>query len=324
MQYRFLSPGGPEVSKLCLGTAQFGARLSRDEAFKQMDYFFDQGGTFLDTARIYCAWVPGGLGISERIIGAWLKEKKVRDRIIISSKGGHPDLNTMDIPRMSPAEVRSDLEKSLKDLGTDHINLYFLHRDDPSVPAEEILDMLETFKKEGKIGFYGCSNWKLSRIMEADKAAARRGFAGFFCNQIRWGLGDINRGAISDQTLVVMDKAIYDYHRKTKRAVMAYTSSCNGYFSKKLRGQSLSPSIEGVYRNGPNERLSEMLGVWEGEFRLSAAALVSAYVMAQDFPAIPISSFSSIAQMEELFPGADFTLPPECLEEIQRIKHFIL
>ncbi|MDR2101359.1 MAG: aldo/keto reductase [Treponema sp.] len=324
MQYRSLSPGGPEVSNLCLGTAQFGARLSPEEAFKQMDYFFDHGGTFLDTARIYCAWVPGGLGASEGIIGAWLRERKVRNRIIISSKGGHPDLNAMDIPRLGPAEVRADLEESLKDLGTDHIDFYFLHRDDPSVPVEEILDMLETFKKEGKIGFYGCSNWDLSRITEADRAAARRGFEGFVCNQIRWGLGDINLGAVSDKTLVVMDKPIYDYHRKTKKAAMAYTSSCNGYFSKKLRGRPLSPPVEGVYGNGPNTRLLEMLGAWEKEFRLSAAALVSAYVMAQDFPAVPISSFSSIAQMEELFPGADFTFPPECLEEIGRIKQFVL
>jgi aryl-alcohol dehydrogenase-like predicted oxidoreductase len=324
MKYRPLSAEGPEVSRLCLGTAQFGARLSREEAFKQMDCFFEHGGTFLDTARIYCAWVPGGLGSSERIIGAWLREKKIRDRVVISSKGAHPDLKTMDISRMGPAELRSDLEASLKDLGTDWIDCYFLHRDDPSIPAEEILALLETFKKEGKIKFYGCSNWKLSRIEEADAAAARRGFAGFFCNQIRWGLGDINRGAISDKTLALMDRETYNYHRKTKKAAMAYTSSCNGYFSKRLRGQPLTPSLEAVYRNGPNERLLEKLARWEGEFHCSAAALVSSYVMAQDFPAVPISSFSSTAQMEDTLPGADFILPPECLEEIGAVKQFVL
>jgi aryl-alcohol dehydrogenase-like predicted oxidoreductase len=244
--------------------------------------------------------------------------------MVISSKGAHPDLKTMDIPRMDPAEVRSDLEASLKDLGTDYIDFYFLHRDDPSVPAEGILDMLETFKKEGKIRFYGCSNWKLSRIEEADRAAARRGFAGFFCNQIRWGLGDVNLQAISDKTVVVMDGDVYNYHRKTKKAVMAYTSSCNGYFSKKLRGQPVSPSAEAIYRNGPNELLSEKLASWEGEFHRGAAALVSSYVMSQDFPAAPISSFSSTAQMEELLQAADFTFPPACLEEIRAIKRFVL
>jgi aryl-alcohol dehydrogenase-like predicted oxidoreductase len=324
MKYRSLTGGGPEVSVLCLGTAQFGARLSRDEAFRQMDYFLDRGGTFLDTARVYCAWIPGGLGASEGIIGAWLKEKKVRDRMVIASKGAHPDLKTMDIPRMSPADVRSDLEASLKDLGTDYIDFYFLHRDDPSVPAESILDMLETFKKEGKIRFYGCSNWRLSRIEEADRAAARRGFAGFFCNQIRWGLGDINLEAVSDKTTVVMDRDIYGYHRRTQRAAMAYTSSCNGYFSKKLRGQPVSPSAEAVYRNRPNELLLEKLASWEKEFHCGAAALVSSYVMAQDFPSAPISSFSSTAQMEELLRAADLSFPPEYLEEIRAIKRFVL
>jgi aryl-alcohol dehydrogenase-like predicted oxidoreductase len=324
MRYLSLCEGGPEVSKLCLGTAQFGARLSRDEAFEQMDYFFDRGGTLLDTARIYCAWVPGGLGAGEGIIGAWLRERRVRDRVVIASKGGHPELATMDVPRMSPAELRSDLEASLKALGTDRIDFYFLHRDDPSLPAEGLLDVLETFRKEGKIRFYGCSNWTLPRIEEADRAAARRGMGGFFCNQIRWGLGDINRGAVSDKTAVVMDRDIYDYHRKTQKSLMAYTSSCNGYFSKRLRGQALSPSAGAVYRNGPNELLLERLAFWEREFHCGAAALVSSYVMSQDFPAVPISSFSSTAQMEELLSAADFTFPPECLEEIRAIKRFVL
>lgn len=324
MRYITLFPGGPEVSKLCLGTGQFGARLPREAALKQLDLFFDQGGNFLDTARVYADWVPGGRGASESTIGAWLKDRKLRDRVIISTKGAHPDLKTMHIPRMDPADVRFDLEESLRALGTDYIDLYFLHRDDPSRPVEEILDMLEIFRKEGKIRRYGCSNWKLNRIEEADRAAAGLGCEGFVCNQIRWGLADLNIQAISDKTLVVMDREIHAFHRRTKKAVMAYSSSCGGYFSKRLRGESLSPSARAVYDNEPNQKLLEKLKSWEEELNRSAAVLVSAYVMNQDFPAAPIASFSSMGQLEETLLAADLVFPPELLEEIRSIKRFTL
>jgi aryl-alcohol dehydrogenase-like predicted oxidoreductase len=324
MHYITLFPGGPRVSKLCLGTGQFGARLSREEALKQLDLFFDQGGNFVDTARVYADWIPGGHGASESAIGAWLRDRKPRDRVIISSKGAHPDLKTMHIPRMAPADVRFDLEESLRALGTDYIDLYFLHRDDPSRPVEEILDMLESFRKEGKIRRYGCSNWKLHRIEEADKAAARLGCGGFVCNQIRWGLADLNIRAIQDKSLVLMDKEIHAFHRRTKKAVMAYTSSCGGYFSKRLRGEPLSPSARAVYDNEPNQKLLEKLKNWEGELKRPAAVLVSAYVMNQDFPAVPIASFSSAGQLEETLPATDLVLPPELLEEIRSLKRFTL
>jgi aryl-alcohol dehydrogenase-like predicted oxidoreductase len=320
MNYITLFPGGPEVSKLCLGAGQFGARLSREEAFKQLDVFFDRGGNFVDTARVYADWVPGGHGASETTIGDWLKGRKPGGRVFISSKGAHPDLKAMHIPRMSQADVRFDLEESLRALGTDRIDLYFLHRDDPSRPAGEILTMLEAFRKEGKIDYYGCSNWKLDRIEEADRAAASLGCRGFVCNQIRWGLADLNIQAISDKTLVVMDKEIHAFHRRTKKAAMAYTSSCGGYFSKKLQGRPLSPSA--VYDNEPNQKLLEKLKGWERELGRSAAVLVSAYVMNQDFPAVPISSFSSLEQLEEILPAADFAFPPALLEEIRSIKQF--
>jgi aryl-alcohol dehydrogenase-like predicted oxidoreductase len=323
MNYITLFPGS-KVSKLCLGTSQFGAALPREEAFKQLDLFFDRGGNFVDTARVYADWVPGGHGASESTLGAWLRDRKLRNRVIVSSKGAHPDLKTMHIPRMGPADVRSDLEESLRTLGTDYIDIYFLHRDDPSRPVGEILDMLESFRKEGKIGCYGCSNWTLSRIEDADKAAAALGCQGFVCNQIRWGLADLNTRAIPDKTLVVMDREFHAFHRRTKKAAMAYTSSCGGYFSKRLQEKPLSPSARAVYDNEPNQQLLEKLRGWEGELKRSAAALVLAYVMNQDFPALPIASFSSVEQLEEILPAADFVFPPELLEEIRSIKRFTL
>jgi aryl-alcohol dehydrogenase-like predicted oxidoreductase len=279
-----------------------------------MDSFFAHGGNFFDTARVYADWLPGGHGASEKTLGAWIKGRKLRDKAVISSKGA----------RISPGELRSDLEESLEALETDYIDIYFLHRDNASRPVEEILETLETFKKEGKILYYGCSNWTLARMKEADTVAVHRGLEGFICDQIQFSLGDLAVAEISDKTLVPMDRDIYSWHEKTGKAVMAYTSYCNGWFSKKLLGKSISPGQEAVYNNEPNRQLLEKLRIWENELGVSAAVLVFSFVMNQIFPSVPIASFSSIGQLEELMPAAGFSFPPEALKAVWEIKKFIV
>ena len=323
MKHKKLFPSGPDVSGLCLGTGLFGTDLSREAAFSQMDRFFEQGGNFFDTARVYADWLPNGHGASEKTLGAWIKERKCRDRVIVSTKGAHPDLKTMNVPRMSMGELRSDLEESLRVLGTDYIDVYFLHRDDVLRPMGEIPENLEIFRKEGKIRYYGCSNWTLPRMEEAENAASRPGFSGFACNQIRFGLGDLNVKEIGDKTLVPMDSEIFFWHEKNKKPLMAYTSSCNGYFSKIRKGKSVSGDHEKVYNNPANQKLLEKLLQWEKDYNIETAALVSAYVMAQDFPSVPISSFSTIGQLDEVIRAADFDFPRELLNEIRDIKRFL-
>ncbi|MDR1507937.1 MAG: aldo/keto reductase [Treponema sp.] len=324
MKYLSLCAGGPGVSALCLGTVSFGTAISREDAFTQMDLFYGKGGNFFDSARIYADWIPGGHGASEKTLGAWIRERRLRDKVFISTKGTHPDLRTMHIPRMSAVEMRSDLEESLKALQTSYIDLYFLHRDDVSRPVEAILENLEGFRKEGKIRYYGCSNWKLARMEEAEKTAARMDFEGFVCDQLRFGLGDITWEGVGDKTTVLMDSDLFAWHEKTGKTVMAYTSSCNGYFSKKLKGKAVSPGLEAVYGNASNQKLLEKLKTWEEELGVPAAVLVSSYAAAQVFPAVPISSVSSPEQLNDLIRAADFDFPQDMLKEIRTVKKFVV
>jgi hypothetical protein len=117
-----------------------------------IDCYIDAGGNVLDTAEVYAEWVPGGSHRSEEFLGGWLRKHKSRDGLILSTKGAHPRLDSMDKPRMSKKEVEFDLNSSLQRLGVDHVDLYWLHRDDPGTPAEEILLTLEEFRKAGKSG----------------------------------------------------------------------------------------------------------------------------------------------------------------------------
>src|SRR5215218_9277291 len=118
------------VSPICLGAVNFGVPLSQSDSFALLDAFFDQGGNFLDTARVYSEWRPGGANASESTLGAWMRQRGRRDSMVVATKGAHPDLKAMHIPRLSQADIQADIEASLKYLQTDVIDLYWLHRDD--------------------------------------------------------------------------------------------------------------------------------------------------------------------------------------------------
>ncbi len=139
-----------EASALCLGTAEFGSVVEDAVSEAITNRYVDLGGNVLDTAEVYAAWIPGGSHRSEEFLGRWLRKRKSRDSLILSTKGAHPRLASMNVPRMSKKDVESDLNSSLQRLGVDSVDLYWLHRDDPGTPVEEILLTLKNFGKPEK------------------------------------------------------------------------------------------------------------------------------------------------------------------------------
>ena len=165
------------VSVISLGTGGAGANYDRATAFAMLDAFFEEGGNFVDTAHVYNDWIPGERSRSEKLLGAWMKERRNRSGVLLATKGAHPDLAQMQVGRLSPAEIQADLEESLRFLQVETIDLYWLHRDDPTRPVEEIIDTLEAQVQAGKIRYFGCSNWRLERIQAAQlysRQAVRR------------------------------------------------------------------------------------------------------------------------------------------------------
>jgi aryl-alcohol dehydrogenase-like predicted oxidoreductase len=177
------------VSSVCLGTAELGTVVPRAEAFRLLDMFVDLGGNFLDTALVYANWIPGERSVSEKTLGAWMRARGNRDRIVVATKGAHPQLATMDVPRLSPAEIRADVEASLAHLQVNRIDLYYLHRDDALRPVGEIMGTLHELVQAGKLRYVGCSNWCADRIAAAQAYAQAHGFVGFVADQMLW-IGD--------------------------------------------------------------------------------------------------------------------------------------
>ena len=121
MHYRNIPGTDLNVSSICLGTASIGSTIDREKSFTLLDKFFEMGGNFLDTAHVYADWIPGEKSSSEKTIGKWMRERGIRDKIIIGTKGGHPLLSGEMIMRLSREELTSDLNTcynlKVKDFG---------------------------------------------------------------------------------------------------------------------------------------------------------------------------------------------------------------
>jgi aryl-alcohol dehydrogenase-like predicted oxidoreductase len=315
MRYTTIPNTDLVVSVLSLGTGEAGANFDRAAAFAMLDAFIEKGGNLLDTAHVYSDWIPGELSRSEKLIGAWMQERRNRPNVLIATKGAHPDLDSMRVGRMSPAEIQADLEESLRFLQIDTIDLYWLHRDDVTRPVEEIVDTLEAQVQAGKIRYFGCSNWQLARIVAARRYADQRGTRGFAAVQNLWSLAKPNLAEIMrrDPTLVVMDDALWQYHRQSGLAAIPYTSQANGLFQKMDAGgkDALPPGLAKQYISAETEeryRRMKQLGQQTG---LSTTQISLGWLTSQPFATCAVVGPQSLAQLNDCLSAADVRLTPE-------------
>ncbi len=306
-------------SVICLGTVSFGTSLDTFTAYQLLDAFVEHGGNFIDTAHIYGAWAPDGYGLSEKIIGQWVKERGLEEKIIIATKGAHPSLSAMHIPRLSRQDIVTDLDESLHCLQTESIDLYWLHRDDPKRPVADILETLNSQVTQGKIRYFGCSNWRVERIEEAMQYAAEHGLAGFVGNQCMWSFAVPNRDAIEDSAVAPMDDQTLDFHRKTGLAIVAYTSQAHGFFSKASNDPaSLPDQLRKMYSNGENTRRLRRLQRVSEEVSLSISALSLAYLTNQPLPTFPVAGYANVNQLLESIEAGDTKLSSEAIHYLEK------
>jgi aryl-alcohol dehydrogenase-like predicted oxidoreductase len=184
MQYTQLGRSGLKVSRLCLGTMNFGPHTTQDESFRIMDKALDIGINFFDTANVY-----GKDGATEKIIGNWFnKGKNRRGKVVLATKvyggsGQWPNQN-----RLSAKHIREACDDSLKRLQTDHIDLYQMHHVDRNTPWEEIWQAMEILVAQGKILYVGSSNFAGWHIAQANSVAKTRNFMGLVSEQSLYNL----------------------------------------------------------------------------------------------------------------------------------------
>ncbi|MBH0194744.1 MAG: aldo/keto reductase [Nitrospira sp.] len=186
MQYIHLGRSGVKVSRLCLGTMNFGPETSEADSFAIMDHALDLGINFFDTANVY-GWKVGE-GWTEQIIGRWLNQGGRREKIVLATKvfgrmGHWPNQS-----RLSALHIRRACEDSLRRLGTDYIDLYQMHHIDRESSWEEIWQAMEQLVREGKILYAGSSNFAGWHLAQAQELARSRHFLGLISEQSLYNL----------------------------------------------------------------------------------------------------------------------------------------
>jgi len=303
---RPLGSSGLDVSPICLGGNVFGWTADLDASFAVLDQFIELGGNFIDTANVYSGWVPGHHGgESETIIGRWLTERGVRDRVVIATKVGMGS-GTFD-KGLSREQIRRGAEESLSRLQVDTIDLYYAHEDDPATPLDETMATFDELVSEGLVRAVGSSNYAADRLREALDTSARHGTVAFTAHQPRFNLLDRDS----------YEGPLEQLCRERGLGVAPYFALARGFLSGKYRPDQPLPTsgrAAGVARDYMNPRGWRVL---ETVDRIAAGHGVSqtqvsiAWLLERPGITAPIVSATSPAQVAELADAAAVRLSRE-------------
>jgi len=315
MNYRQMGRTGLRVSELCLGAMTFGRETSEADSLKILDHFIEAGGNFIDTADVY------SLGISEEILGRWLKNKK-RDELVLATKvrfAMGPGTNQVGLSRK---HILASVENSLRRLGTDYLDIYQIHMWDAATPLEETLKTLDTLVQAGKVRYLGASNIAGYQLQKAIDLSRANGWEPFTCLQPLYNLLDRS-----------IEWELVPVCRSEGLGVIAWSPLRGGWLSGKYhRGMSAplaGSRIEDAEKQGWSERWSEYATerTWTVIDTLLAIATETGKAPAQvalnwvlNRPGVtaPIIGVRSLAHLEDNLGATGWALSAEQMSRLTR------
>ena len=306
MERQELGRSGLKVAPWAFGGNVFGWTADERTSFGLLDAFVDHGFNLVDTADVYSFWVPGHSGgESESVIGRWLAQGGGRrEKVVIATKLG------MEMPGqgkgLSRAYMMQAVERSLKRLGTDHIDLYQSHTDDPDTPLEETLSAFGALIKAGKVRAIGASNYSAPRLAEALKLAREQGLPRYETLQPWYNLHD------RDQ----FEGPLQDLARAEGLGVIPFYGLAAGFLTGKYRSKADVEGSQRAYRVAEmitprGMRILDALDAVGERTGATPAQLSLAWLRAKG--CIPIASATSLAQLEDLAGSVEITLNTEAL-----------
>jgi aryl-alcohol dehydrogenase-like predicted oxidoreductase len=311
MQYTRLGRTALSVSRLCLGTMNFGPETSEEDSFVIMDKALEAGINFWDTANVYGRKV--GEGVTENILGRWFaKDKSQRDKVVIATKvyGNMSKETWPNFKGLSAKNIKMAVEGSLKRMQTDYIDLYQMHHVDRTAPWEEIWQAMEQLVQEGKILYVGSSNFAGWHIAQANEAAKARHFMGL----------------VSEQSL---------YNLVVRQIELEVIPACQAYGLglipwSPLDGGMLGgvlQKIEGGRRASESqqkrlEKYRPQVESYEAfckELGQNPAMVALAWLLHQPAVTAPIIGPRTLAQLDESIEALDLKLDEETLKKLDEI-----
>ena len=298
------------VSILCFGTDLIGSRTNLATAFELLDLFHEQGGSFVDTANFYAAWLDGYVGgESETTIGRWMKERGNRDEMVVATKLGFAYPGCQG--GLSASQIEQECEKSLTRLQTDTIDLYYAHVDDPETPIEETMEAFSRLVQAGKVRALGASNLPVWRIAEANVFSELKGWTSFAAVEQRYTYLRPRHGASFGPQLW-MDDSVRAYADTRALTLVAYSVLLQGGYTREDR--VIPTQFEGA---DSDERLLALRSVAK-EVGATVSQTLIAW-MRQSTPAVlPIIAGSKLTQVKENLAAVDLRLSHDHMDRLNR------
>jgi aryl-alcohol dehydrogenase-like predicted oxidoreductase len=307
-------------SPLALGTAGFGTDVPLDASFRLLDAYSGAGGNHFDTAHDYASWVPNGIGASEKTIGQWLRRTGMRAQVLIATKAG---CTRGEVKRIRRDVLRDEISFSLERLGIDQVDIFWLHRDDPAVPADEILGWLEELRREKRFVACGASNWSSARLAETQTRAATLGVPGFVASQCGWNLAALEANEFATGDARFLQSEDEAWHTRTGFPLVAWESQAGGFFSGHYEPgiKPASPRAHVVtlhYANPANWRRLAIAREIAATRRATANQVVLAWLRQQKFPVIPVIGPRTQEQLQDSLASVSIKLSAD---EVRRLRN---
>lgn len=305
-----------KTSTLAFGTGSNLRSLSDEEIFALMDTYLETGGNCLDSARGYLE------GRSEEVIGRYLNKRGNRNNVLLCTKAGHPGFGTDRIARLNRFELEEDLDASLKTMGTDHVDIFWIHKDDPDHPAEDIIDTINAVIKAGKARMAGCSNWTVERINAANLYAKATGQHGFLASQVQWSLAKTEDEKFASMGVKVMDNFSYDWYLEHKMPIFAFSAQAMGFFAKMATGGRTSLTDEMAYRYVTEDNLERARRViqYASEKGVSVSQATLAYIINNRLPAVAVISSKHKEHLLDSLASADIVMTSVEADKLYKIQ----
>src|ERR1700691_446476 len=311
MQVRTLGRSGLQVAPLCLGGNVFGWTATEAASFAVLDALVEAGLNFIDTADVYSAWVPGHRGGgSETVIGNWLQRRRRRKDVVIATKVGMQ--MAPDRKGLSAAHITRSVEDSLRRLQTDHIDLYFSHSDDSTVPFEETLGAYQQLIAAGKIRASAASNSTAARLAQALEVSRKSALPRYEVLQPHYNL----------YARAEYESELEPLCLKEQIGVITYFALASGFLTGKYRtaaDAAKSKRGKGIVEKFLNERGLKILAALDDVGRrqgASPASVALAWAMARPSITAPIASATTVDQLGELAAATRLNLDRAAIEQL--------
>jgi aryl-alcohol dehydrogenase-like predicted oxidoreductase len=308
---KIILPNGLNVSEVALGAMMFGTTTPKDEAYRTLDLFVERGGNFIDTSNNYAHWAGTG-DESETLLGEWLRDRGNRDSLVIATKVGFDRHGEGQGLRREQIEYWVD--ESLRKLGTDYIDLYYAHTDDPNTPIEETMEAFDRLVKKGKVRTLGASNYDSWRLAEANMIAENNGWTPYSAMQQRFTYLNARAGYAPKYTFnEIVNRERLRFLVDKNMPLVAYSCLCKGAYESDAR---LPEDQEGGARLEFIRNMANEMGV--NPSALVIAWLVNLYKLEDHPRVIPLFSCTS-KHLEDNLRGLEIELTVDELKKMNSI-----